>query len=99
MELRPPLANGVPIVHGIFGSSRYQRDIPLEWCSPLLEWLAAQSPNPISDDKFEPADEGAMRISDTLFDGFCEWSSNVLQEAIVVVQSAPFPGSQSGKLH
>jgi hypothetical protein len=93
------LINGVPIVQGSFGAARYLRDIPLEWCSPLLAWLAAQRPNALSGNEFESDGEGAVRISDNLFDDFCQWSGNVLQEAVTIVRPAPLPDAPSGNGH
>ena len=88
------LPDGVPIEHTdedtVVFEFRYQRDIPPEWCGPLIEWLAAQ-PNRLDEEWFAPKDTGKLRISNNLFTGFLQWSCRVLTQALPDVQPAPMP--------
>jgi hypothetical protein len=92
------LQRGVPIVAGASASFRYQRDIPLEWCGPLIEWLAAQ-PERLDDALFAPDEAGELRIENDLFTGFLQWSGRVLEQALPDVQPLPVPRSAFDSLH
>ncbi|ALE53338.1 hypothetical protein AC233_00320 [Burkholderia sp. HB1] len=96
------LPDGVPIGHTGVGAAafqfRYQREIPLEWCGPLVEWLAAQ-PDRLDDERFAPDEAGELRIDNNLFTGFLQWSCRLLTQALRDVQPAPVPRSALDSLH
>jgi hypothetical protein len=93
-SLKGGLPDGVPIEHAdedtVVFEFRYQRDIPLEWCGPLIEWLVAQ-PSRLDEEWFSPDDTGKLRISNNLFTGFLQWSCRVLTQALPDVQAAAMP--------
>lgn len=97
-SLKCGLDAGVPFADLMFTTCVYLRDVPLEFCAPMLGWLSSRYPSDPVDGSLNPAafvadEAGRVALTGARWEEFIYWMRDTLAEALDGLENA---GEQTG---